>query len=72
MKGYAGQEVHVRDPLVRGWMRPRDLGWMDEEGYVFLAGRKEDVFIPGDSEAPVNRRLSCRLEREDLWPGRLA
>jgi len=44
MKGYAGQE----SPLTPdGWLPTRDMGWLDEDGYVFMAGRKDDMIIRG-------------------------
>lgn len=47
MKGYQGQEG-VESPLERdGWLPTRDMGWIDEDGYVFLAGRKDDMIIRG-------------------------
>ena len=47
MKGYAGQSDLTEQTLVDGWIRTRDLGWIDEGGYVFLAGRKDDLIIRG-------------------------
>ncbi len=47
MKGYAGQERLTQQAIVDGWIRTRDLGWIDEDGYVFLAGRKDDLIIRG-------------------------
>jgi acyl-CoA synthetase (AMP-forming)/AMP-acid ligase II len=47
MKGYRGPQG-IESPLERdGWLPTRDLGWIDEEGYVFLAGRKDDMIIRG-------------------------
>jgi len=44
MKGYAGLE----SPLTSdGWLPTRDMGWLDEDGYVFMAGRKDDMIIRG-------------------------
>jgi len=44
MKGYAGAE----SPLLRdGWLPTRDMGWVDEDGYVYIAGRKDDMIIRG-------------------------
>ena len=44
MKGYAG----AASPLVRdGWLPTRDMGWLDAEGYLYIAGRKDDMIIRG-------------------------
>src|SRR5262245_33035701 len=45
MKGYAGQSA---SPLTAdGWLPTRDMGWIDEDGYVYVAGRKDDMIIRG-------------------------
>jgi acyl-CoA synthetase (AMP-forming)/AMP-acid ligase II len=45
MKGYAGQ---AESPLTSdGWLPTRDMGWIDEDGYVYVAGRKDDMIIRG-------------------------
>jgi len=45
MKGYEGQAGTHLTP--DGWLPTRDMGWIDEDGYVFLAGRKDDMIIRG-------------------------
>lgn len=47
MKGYAGQDGGVHSPALEGWLPTRDMGWIDADGYIFLAGRKDDMIIRG-------------------------
>ena len=46
MKGY-GAAGGTTSPLQDGWLPTRDMGWLDEDGYIFLAGRKDDIIIRG-------------------------
>jgi len=47
MKGYAAADGGVSTPAQDGWLPTRDMGWIDEDGYIFLAGLKEDMIIRG-------------------------
>jgi acyl-CoA synthetase (AMP-forming)/AMP-acid ligase II len=48
MKGYAGQENATAALLdADGWLHTRDMGYIDEDGYIYLVGRKDDIIIRG-------------------------
>jgi acyl-CoA synthetase (AMP-forming)/AMP-acid ligase II len=40
---YKGRSALDKD----GWFPTRDAGWLDAEGYLFLAGRTDDVIVRG-------------------------
>jgi len=47
MKGYANEEGGADSPVRDGWLPTRDMGWIDDQGYIFLGGRKDDMIIRG-------------------------
>lgn len=48
MTGYWKDEEKTAKTITKdGWLRTGDMGWMDEEGYVYLAGRGDDMIIRG-------------------------
>lgn len=47
MRGYWNNPEATAEALRGGWLHTRDMGYMDEEGYVFLVDRKDDMIISG-------------------------
>lgn len=48
MKGYWGDKDKTSKVLTEdGWLHTGDLGYVDEEGYIYLEGRGDDMIIRG-------------------------
>lgn len=47
MMGYLNRPEETNKTLADGWIHTRDIGRMDEDGYVFLVDRKSDMIISG-------------------------
>ena len=72
-------EVHVRGEQVSGeylgrgtaltpdgWFPTRDGGWLDEEGYLFLEGRVDDVIVRGGENMSPGEIEDVLLEHADV------
>ena len=47
MKGYLNKPTETADALMNGWMHTGDMGHLDEDGELFITGRKKDLIIRG-------------------------
>src|SRR5204863_3848558 len=43
----AGEYLHKKILSDDGWFATNDSGWLDEEGYLFVEGRLDDVIVRG-------------------------
>ena len=63
MLGYYNNEEATKEVLEDGWFRTGDLAKIDEDGYIFICGRKKSVIVlkngknifPEEMEALVNK-----------------
>lgn len=63
MLGYLSNEEATKEVLKDGWFYTGDLGYFDEEKFLFIAGRKKNVIVlkngknifPEELESVVNR-----------------
>ncbi len=54
MKGYWKRPEASSETLQNGWINTKDMGWIDEEGYLFLSGRSSDMIIrAGENISPA-------------------
>jgi long-chain acyl-CoA synthetase len=46
-KGYYKKPEETADAIREGWFYTGDIGYMDDEGYLFIVDRKKDMIIAG-------------------------
>lgn len=45
MLGYYNDEKKTKEAFKDGWFRTGDYGYIDEEGFIFVTGRKNDIIV---------------------------
>jgi long-chain acyl-CoA synthetase len=50
MRGYWHNETATHETLKNGWLHTGDLGYLDEDGFLFVLGRFKSLLIADDGE----------------------
>lgn len=68
MLGYYGDEASTQEILREGWLHTGDMGYFDEDGYLYICGRKKHMLLvrgfnvyPEEVEACL---LNCPLVQD--------
>ncbi|HDD35206.1 MAG TPA: hypothetical protein ENF30_00220, partial [Candidatus Desulfofervidus auxilii] len=54
MSGYYKEPELTKEIIKNGWLYTGDLGYLDEEGYLYITGRKKEVIIVGGLNVYAN------------------
>jgi long-chain acyl-CoA synthetase len=64
-KSYYKNDEATKSTLIDGWLHTGDLGHIDEDGFVYITGRKKDIIITagGKNITPANLENGLKQNR---------
>lgn len=66
MLGYYHMPEETAEALEDGWLKTGDLGYVDEDQYVYITGRKKNLIILANGENVSPEELENQLIRSEL------
>ena len=67
MQGYYQMPKETDETLTEdGWLRTGDLGYVDEDGFIFLTGRKKNLIITKNGENVSPEEIENKLSKHRL------
>ena len=61
--GYYRDATATRETLMDGWLHTGDLGRLDEDGFLFITGRRKDIIITAGGKNITPANLEHALQR---------
>ena len=66
MQGYYNMPEETAETLSDGWLKTGDLGYVDEDGFVFLTGRKKNLIITPNGENVSPEEIENKLSENRI------
>lgn len=67
MKGYWNNPEATENTLDHGWLMTGDLGYLDEDGFLYLTDRSKDVIISGGTNIYPREVEETLLQHPDIF-----
>jgi long-chain acyl-CoA synthetase len=66
--GYWGLPDETEEALRGGWFHTGDIGYVDDDGYVYITDRKKDLIKTSGGKFIAPQPIECRL-KDSAWIG---
>jgi len=65
MLGYYKDEKQTAEVMEDGWFKTGDLGYVDEDGYIFISGRSKNVIIGSGGENIFPEQIEATINQHE-------